>query len=268
MKGTPAKKQPTKGGLITGGVIYIICAILLGYLGMLALVPDFKYMKDGANSIEQELKDNYGSLEKESFVEIDLDKALDWYAKTQYKIKGIIPAGTKYHALIYVGDNTVLSLTVNAKTKDKLDSMINQTADYLTGKASNLPTSVKFVGKVGSVPPEVSRYYTQAISTWGFSRTEYNILNLTVDTTVTKASIIGYTIVGILIIILFVYGAVRSFNKAKNLNNNQPINTNGYNQQGDFNVNNNMGGNDYSNYNNYNNNYNNYYDPTNNQGGM
>ena len=129
-----------------------------------------------------------------------MDACLGNYAETQHKINGIIPAGKEEHYIVWLDNNAALSITVkNKKTINKLNSIIDDTWDYLDGVSDTLPSSITIEGQVNTMDSELKGYYDDYLEDMGFADSGFPIYYVTVDNTDTRAT--GWLIVGVLLVI-------------------------------------------------------------------
>ena len=133
-------------------------------------------------------------------IKVNVDACLGNYAETQHKINGIIPAGKEEHYIVWLDNNAALSITVkNKKTINKLNSIIDDTWDYLDGASDTLPSSITIEGQVNTMDSELEGYYDDYLEDMGFADSGFPIYYVTVDNTDTRAT--GWLIVGVLLVI-------------------------------------------------------------------
>lgn len=188
---------------ITGNIIWVIVTgIILVIYAVTSLPALLAKPKDINDVIAEE-----GTPEKGQYVTIGVDAVVDWYAETEYKINGVIPAGTKRHCIVWVNDTTFISMTVRGdKNYGIIDDIIDDTWAYLGYETTSLPSPTEFSGKITSIDSDVSSYYSQGLSAYGiYSSDGLTILQLDIDTTNGKG--MGFLILGV-IVLLFVGGIV------------------------------------------------------------
>lgn len=226
------KKEKTKGGYIAQSVISLIAAILIAVLLFAACSDDIKYLFGKAKNMNNMLAE--GGLEKGEYVSVGVDAVVDWYAETTYKINGVIPAGSKWHCLIWLDDDSFISLTVKGKkNKDIINGLINDMEKYMNYQTEELPSPVVFEGKITSIGSEVDEYYDDAIRYFGITGNEVHYL--TIDTTYSKTSIIIYGIIFLAIIGMFIGLFIGGIKGAKRLKTAETLASSApqnYNQQG------------------------------------
>lgn len=225
------KKEKTKGGYIVQSVASLIAAILIALLLFAAFSDDIKYLFGKAENMNEVLAE--GEPEKGEYVSVGVDAVVDWYAETTYKINGVIPAGSKWHCLIWLDDDSFISLTIKGKkNKDIINGLINDTEKYLNYEAE-LPSPVVFEGKVTSIGTEVDEYYDDALRYYGITSSEVHYL--TIDTTYSKTSIIIYGIIFLAIIGMFIglfIGGIKGAKRLKAAEAFASSASQNYNQQG------------------------------------
>lgn len=200
---------------LVGNIIWVIITGIVLAIYVVTSVPALLAKPKDINDVIAE----EGTPEKGQYVTIGVDAVVDWYAETEYKINGVIPAGTKRHCIVWVNDTTFISMTVKGdKNYDLIDDIIDETWDYLDGTTYALPTPKEFTGKITSISSDVSSYYSQGCSAYGiYSSDGLTILQVDIDTTNGKN--MGYTIL-VVILLLFVGGIVFLI---KNIKHNKKI---------------------------------------------
>lgn len=226
------KKEKTKGGYVVQSVASLIAAILIALLLFAAFSDDIKYLFGKAENMNNVLAE--GKPEKGEYVSVGVDAVVDWYAETTYKINGIIPAGSKWHCLIWLDDESFISLTVKGKkNKDIINGLINDTEKYLNYQTDELPLPVVFEGKITSIGSEVDEYYDDAIRYYGLIGEEVHYL--TIDTSYSKTSIIIYGIIFLAMIGGFIaafIGGIKGVKRLKAAEGLASSSAQTYNQQG------------------------------------
>lgn len=226
------KNQKTKGGYVLQSVVSLIAALLIALILFAAFSDDLKYLFGKAENMNTVLAE--GGPEKGQYVSVGVDAVVDWYAETTYKINGIIPAGSKWHCLIWLDDDSFISLSVKGKkNKDIINKLINDTEKYMNYQADELPAPVVFEGKVTSIGSEVDKYYNDALRREQLYDREVHYL--TIDTSYSKTSIIIYGIIFLAIIgglICAFIGGIKGVKRLKAAEKLAASATPGYNQQG------------------------------------
>lgn len=234
------KNQRTKGKCIAQSILSLIAALLVTLLCVAAFSTELKYLFGKPTNINDMLAEN-GAPEKGEYVSVGVDAVFDWYAETNYKINGVIPAGSKQHCIMWLDDDSIISLTVKGKKNiEKIDNIIEGTESYLNGTSDRLPSRIIFEGKVTELGSEVKQYYNDVVLGSG-----YTIHYLTIDTTYSKTSIIIYGLIFLLIIgglIASFISGIRGVKKLKEAESaaaglsqsyrGQGYNGQGYNMQG------------------------------------
>ena len=204
--------EKKKGNPKAAGVILIILAVFLMALALLLLVSDMDFLMNGAENINQKIAD--GSMESGEYVEIDVNASFGAYAETKHTINGFIPAGKEQHYVIWLDDDSLISMTVKGKKKyDELEKVVSATESYLMGTGT-LSETVRFTGKIGTVSGELKDYYDEALDYLGADMST-NVYYLDIDTTETKGSIIGRTVFIIALGIVLIFAGKASFSQAK-----------------------------------------------------
>lgn len=189
--------KKNEGGSV---VLFAIFMVLFAVLAVIMLVGNAGYLFGSAKDLD-EMIETEGEPVKGEFVTLDVDLVFDWYAEMEYKINGIIPAGTERYCLVYMEDiDAFISLTVKGKDNYKIiDDIISDSERYMNDVYAELPEAVTFEGKLTAIDPEVKEYYDDLqydfnlyYSAYGWTPEFYE---LTIDTTETKGSI--WLIIGI-----------------------------------------------------------------------
>lgn len=226
------KKEKTKGGYILQSVVSLLAALLIALLLFAAFSDDIKYLFGKAKNLNSVLAE--GEPEKGEYVSVGVDAVVDWYAETNYKINGVIPAGSKWHCVVWLDDESFISLTVKGKkNKDIINGLINDTEKFLNYQTEALPSPVVFEGKITSIGSEVDEYYDEALRYYGITGQEVHYL--TIDTTYSKTSIIIYGIIFLAIIGMFIGMFIGGIKGAKRLKAAEGLAASApqnYNQQG------------------------------------
>lgn len=223
------KNEKTKGGYILQSVASLFAALLIALILFAACSDDLKYLFGKAENMNNVLAE--GTLEKGKYVSVGVDAVVDWYAETTWKINGIIPAGSKWHCLIWLDDDSFISLSVKGKkNKDIINGLINDTQRYINGQTDELPTPVVFEGKITSIGSDGDKYYNDALRREQlFGR---DVHYLTIDTSYSKTSIIIYGIVFLAIIGGFIAAFIGGIKRLKAAEKLAASSAQGYNQQG------------------------------------
>lgn len=208
----------TKGNYTGQIVTWVLLGLLFIFIGLVVFVGNSDYIFNGPKDF-YDLEARNG-IEKGEYVSIPVDGVVDWYAETQHKINGFIPAGSEQHCLIWVDDYTFISMTVKGKNNiEKVDKIIDETWDYLSGSASYLPSPVTFEGQLSTIDPEVEKFYKDALSQMGILYdSDYTIYYLTIDTTQTKGMlflIIGFCLVMVIASVIGIASAAKGIKNLK-----------------------------------------------------
>ena len=120
------KKNNEGGSVILLGFFTVLFAVITIFI----LVSSAGYLFGSAKDLKSMIN-NEGEPVKDEFVSLDVDLVFDWYAETEYKINGFIPAGTEKHCLVYMDDigeqGAFISLTVKGKDDFKaIDKLIKE----------------------------------------------------------------------------------------------------------------------------------------------
>lgn len=211
------KKEKTKGGYIGQSVVSLIAAILIALLLFAAFSDDIKYLFGKAESMNDVLAN--GGPEKGQYVSVGVDAVFGCYGETTYKINGVIPAGSKQHYVIWLYDNSVISLTAKGKKNtDIINGVISDTEKYLYGETEYLASPVIFEGKITSIEPDGDKYYSSAVSDIRqLGIPDLEVRHLTIDTTYTKTSIVIYGIIFLAVIGMFIGLFIGGIKGAKRL---------------------------------------------------
>lgn len=220
MKNKKQQNKKSRGDLdklfFIAGIVMLICA------GCIFLEKS-DYILNGPKSLD-EMIENYGSPINGEYVTVDVDAAIDWYAETQYKIfHGIIPAGKKRHAIIWLKNDAMMGITVKGKKNiEKIDAIIDGTWQWCLGESGSLPTAVSVEGKLTYIGMKQSEYYSNEKEYVKDSLGEYKFYELEIDTTDNKYSII------LQCILLVVFGIVVIVASKLFANNTIEENSNGF----------------------------------------
>lgn len=173
----------------------------------------FFFMEEKDNLLGKEPADVYDTIQKGqepepgSYVKINADAVLDWYAETKHTVC-FIPAGKEKHCLVWLENDAVLSMTVNENKKDVIEGLIDSTYAWVSGETDTLPDKVEFQGKIKRIASggsELQEYYRDALAEWNISEAGgFTIYDLTIDTTETREKqllFLGILFLGILVLI-------------------------------------------------------------------
>lgn len=208
-------KNKNNGG---SKVLFVIFIIIFSGLAIFMFVSNTGYLFGDAKDFKTMLEEE-GEPVKGEFVTLDVDLVYDWYAEMEYKINGIIPAGTERYCLVYMEDiDAFISLTVKGKDNYKaIDKLISESSKYMNYETDDLPKAVTFEGKISTLEPDISNIYSQAksIIISGSGGWVPEFYHVTIDTTENKGSIL--LIVGILLLIdiFFIAALVAAIKKEK-----------------------------------------------------
>ncbi len=201
------KKQKKESNGIAAS---ILCIILFLAAGIGLIVSESKYLFSAPRDMNDVVA--AGAPQKGEYVTVDVKSVIDWYAETQYKINGIIPAGKTRHCLVMLDDGTIMSLTVKGKNVDKIDDVI--TVSWSTGFTNT--NAVPLSGQVTSIGSEVYKYFGEALSAYGISASDgYVIYELTIDTTKTKLKTWLYFAFCMALVAVFVFTLIANIKNKK-----------------------------------------------------
>lgn len=177
------KKQNGSKGSVAGCVIGMIFFFLIGAV---LLIGESDYLFSEPRDLNEMVMAG-DSPQKGEYVTVGVDAVVDWYAETEHRINGIIPIGKEQHCLVWLDDESFISMTVKGKNMDKVDELIDETADYLNGVSSTLPSKVVFSGRVSTIDSDVSKYYDDVLDYYGIYESDGLVVRyVTIDTTDTK----------------------------------------------------------------------------------
>lgn len=181
-------------------IVLAMCMLLMFVMAFVMFVGDSDYLLGKEARDVMDYADDGVAPPKGIHIKVNVDACLGNYAETQHKINGIIPAGKEEHYIVWLDNNAALSITVkNKKTINKLNSIIDDTWDYLDGVSDTLPSSITIEGQVNTMNSELEGYYDDYLEDMGFADSGFPIYYVTVDNTDTRAT--GWLIVGVLLVI-------------------------------------------------------------------
>lgn len=181
-------------------IVLAMCMLLMFVMAFVMFVGDSDYLLGKEARDVMDYADDGVAPPKGIHIKVNVDACLGNYAETQHKINGIIPAGKEEHYIVWLDNNAALSITVkNKKTINKLNSIIDDTWDYLDGVSDTLPSSITIEGQVNTMDSELKGYYDDYLEDMGFADSGFPIYYVTVDNTDTRAT--GWLIVGVLLVI-------------------------------------------------------------------
>lgn len=181
-------------------IVLAMCMLLMFVMAFVMFVGDSDYLLGKEARDVMDYADDGVAPPKGIHIKVNVDACLGNYAETQHKINGIIPAGKEEHYIVWLDNNAALSITVkNKKTINKLNSIIDDTWDYLDGVSDTLPSSITIEGQVSTMDSELEGYYDDYLEDMGFADSGFPIYYVTVDNTDTRAT--GWLIVGVLLVI-------------------------------------------------------------------
>lgn len=181
-------------------IVLAMCMLLMFVMAFVMFVGDSDYLLGEEARDVMDYADDGVAPPKGIHIKVNVDACLGNYAETQHKINGIIPAGKEEHYIVWLDNNAALSITVkNKKTINKLNSIIDDTWDYLDGVSDTLPSSITIEGQVSTMDSELEGYYDDYLEDMGFADSGFPIYYVTVDNTDTRVT--GWLIVGVLLVI-------------------------------------------------------------------
>jgi hypothetical protein len=200
------KNKDKYGGLIGGGVLIIIVGVVLLFFGVCIFIGDSDFIFNGADDIDtmiEELRLNSGE-----FTSVKIDATFGAYAETRHMINGVIPAGKEQHYIVWLDDDSLISVTVKGNDRyDIMDAIEEQTYEYIDN-GGTFDTSVTYVGKISTISGELKKYYQEALDYLGADDANVNIYYLDIDTTETKGSILGLCLLFLVMGIAMVVGGI------------------------------------------------------------
>lgn len=191
-------------------VLFAIFAVVFAVVAVVMFVSNMDYLFSDPTDFEAMIEEEGEPVTGER-VSIDVELVYDWYAEMEYKINGVIPAGTEKYCLVYLEEqDAFVSLTVKGKEDCKaIDKLISESDDYMSSEAGSLPKSVTFEGKLTTIDPEISKFYTdfrtQFISYYGGYGWIPEFYQVTIDTTETNGTIL--LLIGIMLLLAVFFGA-------------------------------------------------------------
>lgn len=183
-----------------GGVVWLLLLIFaLGcyftYVGVKN--RDYIFGRDVQDVNEMIMADDIPDVGE--VVSIKAKLILDWYAElTERGAKG--SRKTTYHCMVLLDNNEVISLSVKlGDDYNKIEWLIEDSYDYLTGATDEMPDPVYFAGTVRKIDSQIIDYYSQGLEKWGlnFNRDAYNI---EIDTTQSRWVYMFMLFFGVLIV--------------------------------------------------------------------
>jgi hypothetical protein len=204
-----AKGNTGKKGSAGIGVLLIVIGVIIAIVGVVTFVAGSDVIFRGADDINTMIAEN--RLEAGEFTNVRIDADFGAYRETKRTICGFIPVGKEQHYMVWLDDGSIISVTVKGKsTYEKLDAIEEQTYDYMQN-GGYLAQSMTFTGKVTEISGDLADYYQEALDNVGVDESTANILYLDIDTTKTKASVIGWSAVMLALgMILLVVGIVKA----------------------------------------------------------
>ncbi len=206
-----------KSGSIAAPIILMVI-FTIATIALIATNADLLFGEptDFGTMIEEE-----GKPVKDEFVSLDVELVYDWYAEMEYKINGIIPAGTEKYCVVYLEEyDAFVSLTVKGKDNyKKIDKLISESDDYMSGSTNDLPKSVTFEGKIKTIDHDVDSYYSEFESLfnsyYGIYGWTPEFYEVTIDSTDTKLSTWGYIGFCVLMVVFSTIALVVNVKKKK-----------------------------------------------------
>ena len=181
-------------------IVLAMCMLLMLVMAFVMFVGDSDYLLGKEARDVMDYANDGVAPPKGIHIKVNVDACLGNYAETQHKINGIIPAGKEEHYIVWLDNNAALSITVkNKKTINKLNSIIDDTWDYLDGVSDTHPSSITIEGQVSTMDSELEGYYDDYLEEMGFTDSGFPIYYVTVDNTDTRAT--GWLIIGVLLVI-------------------------------------------------------------------
>ena len=168
----------------------VICVVLFGVMVVVYLLTQSNVMFCTNPQDLMDLIEEDGEPTKGEYVKVNVDAVVDWYAETEHKINGFIPAGKEWHCILWLEDGSFISMTVKGKkTYELVEEIMQDTWTSLDLQADYLHTPVVFKGRISSISPEVRDYYDDALSYAGISEYDgYKIYYVDINTTTNTLS--------------------------------------------------------------------------------
>jgi len=175
-------------------------AIIMMLVGIvfcaLNAIPNIKALTNNSVNI-YDLIEEEGEVPVGTYVEIPVDAVIGNYAETEHTTNGI-PTGTDQHYMIWLDTEEFISLTV--KNKDiisQLDSICDDTWDFIDGFNRDLPKPTSYYGVVVRLDSELQGYFKQWTYQLGISDSDCYFVS--VDLSKNQKSVMMLSLVGFLI---------------------------------------------------------------------
>lgn len=199
----------------SAGITCVVIAIFAFLIGIALLAAKKDVVINGPKDMNQVLAS--GNIKEGDFVKINVDRTFGSYAERKHTINGIIPFGKDTYYVVWLNDDSIISLSVkNKKQVKKLETIVNQTASYLYGYG-NLNESITLVGEVKALKSDESKLYRDAIRMLGSEGIDFenrDIHYYNIDCTSNRKTAILYPVVFIIIGIFCIFCAVINFKYA------------------------------------------------------
>ena len=154
-----------------------------------------------------------GDLAKDQYVELYVDGVVGNYAETQHTVN-FIPTGTDQHYLIWLDDDTFISVAVKDKELiSQLDKIADNTWAYINYETDYLDKSTTIKGVVESMDSEIQGYCNTWLDELEISRS--NMTYLQIDTTETPKATLFYLLFCVLMVVVSIFLLVSSLKKEK-----------------------------------------------------
>lgn len=205
-----------------------VTMFIVSIVMLFILRNDFKYIFTGETRDAYDIISSGDELKKGEHVSVELVAVVDWYAElttTRKSVKTIT-----YHAMGVLEDGTIISICTKKGSEEyrKVDKLINDTYAYLEGYSYTMPEHLILEGSVQGIDSEISTFYSQGLSFYGYASNE--AIYLDINTRSTRG---GVVIAFVITLILFVVPIIAflveimSYKKRKHekeLERNTPIN--------------------------------------------
>ena len=201
------------GGFFRNLITCILCVIIV-----VILLKDAKYLFTGDAKDINQMIENGEELKVGEHVSIEVTYVVDWYAELTQRGRR---TGTKitYHALAVLDSGKIISLSAKKDSAEynKIDNLVDDTYDYITGVTYSEPITVKFTGTVRKIDSEISGYYREALTFYGYSPSG-DAYMLDIDTSQERIfGILGLIVASVLALLFgfFTYGDYLEYKEKK-----------------------------------------------------
>ncbi len=199
------KKQNKK----TSVVLLIVGILFLGLAVFFAAIKGNYMLTGKAWEINDLLLANTFDSHKGDTVRVKVDAVIENYAETKHTTNGI-PTGTDQHYVVWLDDDSVISVVVPGKKSADLDRVMDETWSYLNDEAEQLTTNpVTIEGELTSLTGELRGFFDEAVDYYSLDD-NFEIRYYQIDTTNSRLMMILeellFLALGIIPICLFIFG--------------------------------------------------------------